>query len=160
MAPEQLERKPVDTRTDIFALGALLYEMVTGTKAFDGASQASLISAIMTSDPPPMESIRAVTPPALDHVVQTCLSKDPDERWQSAADVRRELEWIATSSSSPSTAPRVGRGGSANLVWKGLAMAMTVVAVAAIWIGTRSAPRTSPSVIRSTITLPEGGPLA
>jgi len=95
MAPEQLEGKEVDARTDIFAFGVVLYEMVTGRKAFEGKSQASLIAAILEHDPPPMTTFKPMTPPALDHVVKTCLAKDPDERWQSAADIKRELRWIA-----------------------------------------------------------------
>ena len=100
MAPEQLEGRPADCRTDVFALGTLIYEMATGRKAFDGSSQASLIAAILTEQPPPLSSPeRAIDPrsplPALDHIVQRCLAKDPDERWQTARDVRLELEWIS-----------------------------------------------------------------
>src|SRR2546426_7811142 len=95
MAPEQLEGKETDGRTDIFALGVVLYEMATGKKAFSGTSQASLISAIMQSDPPPISTIQPMTPAALERVVKTCLAKDPDERWQCARDLMRELAWIA-----------------------------------------------------------------
>jgi serine/threonine protein kinase/Tol biopolymer transport system component len=91
MAPEQLEGKEADGRTDIFALGATIYEMATGRKAFSGASQASLISAIMTSEPPPVSTIQRMTPPALERVVKTCLAKDPEDRWQSARDVVLQL---------------------------------------------------------------------
>ena len=97
MAPEQLEGKPADARTDIFAFGALLYEMLTGKKAFEGTSQASLISAILSSDPPPIAVLQPLSPPALDRVVKKCLAKDPDERWQSAHDLTSELKWIAES---------------------------------------------------------------
>jgi len=95
MAPEQLEGKEADTRTDIFAFGAVVYEMATGKKAFTGKSQASLISSIMTSDPPAITSLQPMTPPALDRVVKKCLAKDPDDRWQSAHDLMSELKWIA-----------------------------------------------------------------
>jgi serine/threonine protein kinase/Tol biopolymer transport system component len=94
MAPEQLEGKDTDGRTDIFALGALLYEMGTARSAFNGASRATIIAAIMNSDPEPISQFQPLFPPALDRVVQTCLAKDPDERWQTAHDVRLQLEWI------------------------------------------------------------------
>jgi len=91
MAPEQLEGKEADSRTDIFALGDVLYEMATGRKAFAGTSPASLIGAILKEEPPPVSALQQMAPPALDHVVKKCLAKDPDERWQSAADVASEL---------------------------------------------------------------------
>src|SRR5204863_10210251 len=84
MAPEQLEGVEADARTDIFALGAVLYEMATGKRAFEGKTRTSLIAAIVQSQPKPMNTIQPVTPPALEHVVAKCLEKDPDERWQSA----------------------------------------------------------------------------
>jgi serine/threonine protein kinase len=94
MAPEQLEGREADPRTDIFALGAVLYEMATGRKAFEGKSQASLIAAILEREPPPISSSRALVPPGLDRVVATCLAKKPDDRWQSARDLLRELQWF------------------------------------------------------------------
>jgi eukaryotic-like serine/threonine-protein kinase len=99
MAPEQLEGAEADARTDIFALGAVIYEMATGRKAFEGKSQASLISNIMTTEPPPISTVQSMTPPALDHVVRTCLAKDPDARWQTAHDVLVEMKWIAEAGS-------------------------------------------------------------
>ncbi len=110
MAPEQLEGKEVDARSDIFAFGAVLYEMATGRKAFEGKSQASLIAAIVSSDPPPISTLQPMTPPALDRVVRTCLAKDPDERWQTAHDVMLELKWIAEAGSQAGVpAPLVAR---------------------------------------------------
>jgi serine/threonine protein kinase len=94
MAPEQLEGGEADARSDIFALGAVLYEMATGRRAFEAKSQASLIAAIMTAQPPPISSIAPMTPPALDRVVRTCLEKDPDDRLQTAHDVALQLRWI------------------------------------------------------------------
>ena len=94
MAPEQLEGKEADARTDIFAFGAVVYEMVTGKKAFEGKSQASLISSIMSFEPAPISSIQPMSPAGLDRVVNICLAKDPEDRWQSAHDLASELRWI------------------------------------------------------------------
>jgi serine/threonine protein kinase len=105
MAPEQLEGKDADARTDIFAFGAVIYEMATGKRAFDGKSQASLIAKILESDPPPIRSLQAMTPAALDRLVKVCLGKDPDNRMQSAQDVKLELEWIRDGAAEPTAAP-------------------------------------------------------
>jgi Tol biopolymer transport system component len=95
MAPEQLEGKDVDARTDIFAFGAVLYEMVTGRKAFEGPTQASLIAAIMSSDPTSASRIYEKLDPLLDRLILKCLAKDPDDRWQSAQDLATALRWVA-----------------------------------------------------------------
>ncbi|HSA91934.1 MAG TPA: protein kinase [Terriglobales bacterium] len=95
MSPEQVEGKEADARTDIFALGAVLYEMATGKRAFEGKSQLSVASAILERDPEPISRVQPLAPAALEHVVKTCLAKDPEDRWQSAADVRRQLKWIS-----------------------------------------------------------------
>jgi Tol biopolymer transport system component len=99
MSPEQVEGKDVDGRSDIFSLGAVLYEAVTGKRAFEGKSQLSVASAIWEKEPAPISTMRPMTPPGLDHVVKKCLAKDPDERWQSASDLKSELNWIVESGS-------------------------------------------------------------
>ncbi|MEO5897177.1 MAG: serine/threonine-protein kinase [Vicinamibacterales bacterium] len=96
MAPEQLEGREADARTDIFAFGAIVYEILTGRRAFAGDSQASLIAAILERDPSPASGLEPATPAALDRLVRKCLSKDPDARWQSASDIADELRWIAS----------------------------------------------------------------
>jgi serine/threonine-protein kinase len=96
MAPEQLEGGEADARSDIFAFGALLYELVSGRKAFDGRSRASLIAAILEHDPPPLTSLQPLAPSSLDHIVAKCLVKNPDDRWQSARDVTTELKWLGS----------------------------------------------------------------
>jgi serine/threonine protein kinase len=94
MAPEQVEGRRVDPRTDIFAFGVVLYEMLTGRKAFEGKSQPSLIAAIMNVDPTPLSALLPAVPRALDRLVTRCLAKDPDDRWQSAHDLLIQLRWI------------------------------------------------------------------
>jgi eukaryotic-like serine/threonine-protein kinase len=110
MAPEQLEGIEADARTDIFALGAVLYEMSTGRRAFDGKTKTSLIAAIVGGEPKPIRDVQPLTPAAFEHVIAKCLAKDPDHRWQSASDVASELEWIGGATSTDgSTANKVRR---------------------------------------------------
>jgi serine/threonine protein kinase/Tol biopolymer transport system component len=111
MAPEQLESKEADARTDIFAFGAVVYEMVTGKRAFEGKTQASLISSIMSFEPAPLSSIQRMSPAGLDRVVNICLAKDPEDRWQSAHDLARELRWIQEAESG------AGRGAVRTRKW-------------------------------------------
>ncbi len=109
MAPEQIEGLEADPRTDIFAFGVVLFEMLTGTRAFTGRSQASLIGAILKDQPPPISQVQPLTPPAIDHLVQTCLAKDPDERWQTAGDLLRELKWIAAAHAAAGSEASAGQ---------------------------------------------------
>ncbi|HEX7190539.1 MAG TPA: protein kinase [Thermoanaerobaculia bacterium] len=104
MSPEQLEGADTDPRSDIFALGAILYEMATGRRAFDGKTRTSVIAAIVSSKPTPISELMPLTPPALDHVVERCLAKDPADRWQSARDVAEELKWVSAKGSQAGVA--------------------------------------------------------
>ncbi|MEA2337101.1 MAG: eukaryotic-like serine/threonine-protein kinase, partial [Thermoanaerobaculia bacterium] len=100
MSPEQLEGKAVDHRTDIFALGCILYEMATGQRPFGGNSRAAISAGILSSDPPPPRSLEPTLPAALERIVLTALEKNPDDRWQTAQDVARQLRWLSESSTS------------------------------------------------------------
>jgi serine/threonine protein kinase len=134
MAPEQLEGKDADTRTDIFALGAVIYEMATGKAAFAGKSRASLIAAILSSEPPPISTLQPMTPPALDRVIKRCLAKDPDDRWQSAGDLASELRWIAEGGSQAGVpAPLVAhRTNRARWAWLAAAVFAALVVAAGL----------------------------
>jgi len=109
MAPEQLEGKEADARTDIFAAGALVYELATGRTPFSGKTKASLVASILSSDPPRMSELAPLSPPALERTVNTCLAKDPDDRFQSAHDLLLQLRWIAEGGSQAGVAPAVSR---------------------------------------------------
>src|SRR5262249_36604381 len=154
MSPEQLEGKEAGARSDIFAFGAVLYEMATGNKAFAGKSQASLIAAILDSQPAPISTVQPMSPPALDRVVQTCLAKDPDDRWQTAHDVMLELKWIAEGGSqagvpAPVAARRVQRERTA---WIAAALfAAAALALATLYFAT---PRRGDRIVRTSILPP------
>ena len=116
MSPEQIEGKELDGRSDIFLFGAALYEMVTGRRAFEGQSSLSVASAILEKEPAPITSVDSMVPPALEHAVQRCLAKDRDERWQSAHDLKAELEWIR---SRPTAVPKQRDKNNKWMVWLG-----------------------------------------
>jgi Tol biopolymer transport system component len=104
MSPEQIEGKELDGRSDIFSLGTVLYEMLTGQRAFDGKSQLSVASAILEKEPAPITSVNPLTPVPLDHAIRRCLAKDPEDRWQTARDLALELKWLATPTGSTDSA--------------------------------------------------------
>jgi Tol biopolymer transport system component len=150
MAPEQVEGKEADARSDIFALGAVLYEMTTGKRAFEGKTAASAMAAVLEREPGPISSLQPTTPPALDRLVKTCLDKDPDERWQTAHDVKLQLRQIsdggsragATGSSAAVVLP-APRNGRRYLQWA-LGVLTIAAAVAAGFFA--RPPRTAPPV--------------
>ena len=157
MSPEQLEGTDADVRSDIFALGAVLYEMATGKKAFEGKSQASLIAAIMQSQPQPISSIQPMTPPALDRVVRTCLEKDPEDRWQTAHDVALQLKWIEEGGSAAGVPRPVAtrRRGRERIAWMVATVAIVAAAALAVIQFMRPAPEPAQS-IRFLIDAPPG----
>jgi serine/threonine protein kinase/WD40 repeat protein len=130
MAPEQIEGKEADARSDLFALGAVLYEMTTGKRPFEGKSQISLANAILEKDPEPMQTLKPLTPVALQRVVSSCLAKNPDDRFQTAHDVRIELEWIANDLSQLTTPPPV-TAAKPLLAWLPWAIATIAILTAA-----------------------------
>jgi Tol biopolymer transport system component len=156
MAPEQLEGREADARTDIFAFGAVVYEMVTGKKAFEGTSQATLISSIMSANPPPIATSQPLTPAAFDRLVRKCLVKDRDDRWQTARDVEHALELVAHDAPD---APSGGTPSRSLRRWRGVAALMTLIAVGlvvwAFW------PKTGPPAHLVTLqaSLPENARL-
>jgi serine/threonine-protein kinase len=163
MAPEQVEGNEVDARTDIFAFGAVVYEMATGKRPFQGKTQASVIGAILRDDPPPMSSLQPMTPPALDRVVRKCLAKEPEKRWQAASDVCDELKWIAEGGSQVTlvvATPMKGiraLGRRALILSLGTLLLGAFVASLATWNLKPSPPQ---PVSRTVITLPPGQKLA
>ncbi|HJT17673.1 MAG TPA: protein kinase, partial [Thermoanaerobaculia bacterium] len=153
MAPEQLAGEEPDARTDIFAFGAVLYEMVTGKRAFDGKTRTSIVSAIIAAEPPPIGEIQPLTPPALDHVVRKCMAKDRDDRWQNALDIAEELRWIAEE--RPAKSIR-------RTVWPMLGVAVLLALVIGALIGAWSVARqrTPAAVVYTTVEPPEGASFA
>ncbi len=161
MAPEQVEAKEVDARTDIFAFGAVVYEMATGKRAFEGKTSASVMAKILEADPPSMASLQPMTPQTLDRVVKKCLAKEREDRWQSAKDLTDELKWIAGASAEAPKAA-VPEAKAAAKGWRRAALPVSIVLAIAILTGIaiwKLSPTASPlpqPITRMVITLPPG----
>src|SRR6516164_3482730 len=132
MSPEQLDGQDADMRSDIFSLGVVLYEMLTGRRAFEGKSQLSVASAILEKEPAPISSIKPMTPPALDHVIRRCLAKELEKRWQTACDLSGELRWIAEGSQAgvPAVAGPRGKAREATAWAAAAILALAAIALA------------------------------
>ncbi len=159
MAPEQIEGQEADARSDIFAFGLVLYEMLTGRRAFEGKTQASLVAAILEREPPPITTLAPASPPALDRLVRTCLAKDPDKRRQTMQDVLLDLRWIAEggtpvpAAETPASSRRpIGREIAA---WS--IAAVLLVAAAVLGLAYRRVTLVVPQTVRAFVTPPEGG---
>src|SRR6266849_5367486 len=156
MSPEQIEGKELDGRSDLFSLGAVLYEMLTGQRAFQGKSQLSVASAILEKEPTPISTVKPMTPPALDHAIRRSLAKEVERRWQSAADLAGELQWIAEAGSQAGVpGPLVShRKPWERLAWSVAALlAITLAPVAFLYL--REKPPAPPAPVRFQIPPPE-----
>jgi Tol biopolymer transport system component/predicted Ser/Thr protein kinase len=155
MAPEQLEGKEADARTDIFAFGAVMYEMATGKKAFEGESQASLIGAIMNSNPKPISELQPMSPPALENLVRACLAKNPDDRLQTAHDARLQLQWIAEGGSQLGVPAQVAtrRRSRERFAW--IAAGVLGVIAAVVVLPRLLNPPAKPAAVRLAMLPPE-----
>ena len=138
MSPEQVEGQEADARSDIFAFGLVFYELITGKQAFEGRSRASLVASILKEQPRPLSELQPLTPKPLERVVQTCLEKDPEKRWQSAREVKHALEWITAEAPLAPAPARKSR------VPQIAAAAMTLIAIAALWAWWRGRPVEQP----------------
>jgi serine/threonine-protein kinase len=155
MSPEQVEGKELDGRSDIFSLGAVLYEMLTGRRAFEGKSQLSVASAILEKEPAPISSVKPMTPPALEHVVRKCLAKTLEDRWHSAHDLKDELEWISQTSREGMTLPVRSRRRQFLMVVGGV-MVLAIAALATLILTNRQPNPLDRPLTRFAITLPPG----
>jgi Tol biopolymer transport system component/tRNA A-37 threonylcarbamoyl transferase component Bud32 len=160
MSPEQLEGREADARSDIFAFGAMLYEMATGRRAFEGKTQASVIGAILATEPPPISSLQPLTPPALERLVKTCMAKDANERRQTMQDVLLDLKWIAEGGSQAGVpAPLVAWRKNRERIWMGAAAVLLLAALGlatTVFLSWRAASDVRP--LRVSILPPEGAP--
>ena len=154
MAPEQLEGKEADARSDLWALGCVLYEMATGKPAFEGKSQASLISAIMSSEPPRISQLIPLSPPSFDRLVRACLAKDPEERIQSAHDVKLQLAWIAEGGDPAGALTRTETRWWQRMGWAAIAVGIAALGALGTLVLPRSAGDREP--VRFLVGIPPG----
>ena len=164
MSPEQLSGRETDTRSDLFAFGAMVYEMATGCRAFVGSTTATVIGAVLHTDPPALSSVQPLAPPALDRVVSRCLAKDPESRWQTARDVMLELKWIAEHqqqswTAADDTARRVQKTSRVGLLVSAV-LAIVATAVAALYVAYARRDTAGATIVRLTFSAPEGLTLA
>ena len=158
MSPEQLEGGGADARSDIWAFGCVLYEMLTGRRAFEGKSQASVISAILSSEPPPITALQPLAPAALDHTVRTCLAKNPDDRFQHVRDLMLQLKWIVGAGSQAGVpAAIVGtRRRRATVRMVGAVTAAILATAVLMYAVLKPADSGTPDILRAAISLPRG----
>ncbi len=161
MAPEQVEGKEADARTDLFAFGAVLFEMVSGRKAFQGDSQASVMAAVLEREPPPLSSLQPLSTPAFDRTVQACLAKNPDDRWQTARDLLRELQWLAEPAAGGDTRALARTSGASPRNRTTAAALVSLIALSlagVLWFGFTRAdgPAGDRRVSRFTVDVPKG----
>src|SRR5262245_13747378 len=156
MSPEQIEGQMADARSDIFAFGLVLYALITGKRPFTGGTKTSLIASILKDQPQRVRTLEPLTPTSLERIVQTCLEKDPEKRWQSARELKHALEWTQNEAPADSAAPMPAPSSAKkSWIWPAIAAALVIVAAVGAWV---LWPRTGAPVraTRFQVTLPDG----